>query len=143
MRHSLDIYALFVGLVAFASWTISCSTVTRRLGWVNWLVGVGILALFFSIASPDDDAFQQELIRPTVPSATVSSHTKVAQRGSLVDLLIHAFAAEGDPFRALKPGRSVVMGQPLGQRPHFQAPIPIHSPPIAFMKSSRSQFNIW
>ena len=131
MGDSLNICALLVGLAAFAGWTISCSTVTRRLGWVNWLGGVGILALFFSITSPDDDAFQQELIRPTAPSATVSSHTKVAQRGSLLDLSINAFAAEGDPIRALRPGRSVVMDKLLGQRTHFQAPISIHSPPIA------------
>jgi hypothetical protein len=128
---SVNTYALLVGLAAFAGWTVSCSTVTRRLGWVNWLGGVGILALFFSIASPDDDGFQQELIRPTPPSTTVSSHAKVAQRGSLVDLSINAFAAEGDPIRAFRPGRSVVMDQPLGQRTHFQAPISIHSPPIA------------
>jgi hypothetical protein len=131
MGDSLNICALLVGLAAFAGWTVSCSAVTRRLGWVNWLGGVGILALFFCIASPDDDGFQQELIRPTPPSTTVSWYTKVAQRGSLVDLSINALAAEGDPIRALRPGRSVVMDQPLGQRTHFQAPISIHSPPIA------------
>jgi len=99
--------------------------------WVNWLGGVGILALFFSIASPDDDAFQQELIRPTPSSASVCSRTKVAQRGSLVDLSINAFAAAGDPIRALRTGRSVVMDQPLDRLAHLQAPISIHSPPIA------------
>jgi hypothetical protein len=131
MGGSQDIYALFVALTAFAGWTISCPTVTRRMGWVNWLGGVGILALFFSIASPDDDAFQQELIRPTPPSAIVSSHTKIAQQGSLVDLSTNAFAAAGDPIRALTPGRSVVMDQPLDRLTHYQAPISIHSPPIA------------
>jgi len=82
--QTLPAYALLVGLAAFAGWTLSRFSVTRRMGWVNWLAGVGILALFFSIASPDDDAFRQELIRPTPSSATVSSHAKVAQRGSLV-----------------------------------------------------------
>jgi hypothetical protein len=101
------------------------------MGWVNWLGGVGILALFFSIASPDDDAFQQELIRPTPPSATVSSQAKVAQRGSLVNLSINAFAAAGDPIRALRTGRSVVMDQHLDRLTHFRAPFSIHSPPIA------------
>ena len=131
MGGSLNTCALLVGLAAFARWTLSRFPVTRRMGWVNWLGGVGILALFFSIASPDDDAFQQELIRPTPPATTVSSHTKVAHRGSLVDLSINAFAAAGDPIRALRTGRSVDMVQPLEGQTHFQAPIPIHSPPIA------------
>jgi hypothetical protein len=122
---------LLVGLATFAGRTTSRSLVPRRLGWVNWLGGAGILALFFSVASPYDDAFQQELIRPTPPSATVSSHTKVAQRGSLVDLSIKAFAVAGDPIRALRTGRSVVMDRPLDCLTHLQAPIAIHSPPIA------------
>ncbi len=131
MGASVNTCALLVGLAAFAGWTLSRSTVPRRMGWVNWLGGVGILALFFSIASPDDDAFQQELIRPTPPATTVSSHTKVAHRGSLIDLSINAFAAAGDPIRALRTGRSFDMVQPLEGQTHFRAPIPIHSPPIA------------
>ena len=123
--------ALLVSLAALAGWTLSRFSVPPRRGWVHRLGGVGILALFFSIVSPDDDAFQQELIRPTPPSATVSSHTKIAHRGSLVDLSINAFAAAGDPIRSLITGRSVDMDQPLEGQTHFQAPIPIHSPPIA------------
>jgi len=44
-----NICALLVGLAAFAGWTLSRFTVPRRVGWVNLLGGVGILALFFSI----------------------------------------------------------------------------------------------
>jgi hypothetical protein len=131
MGGSLNTCALLVGLAAFARWTLSRFSVTRRMGWVHWLGGVGILALFFSIVSPDDDAFQQELIRPTPPSVTVSSHTKIAQRGSLVGLSIIAFAAAGDPIQALRTGRLVVMDQPFDRLTHFQAPISVHSPPIA------------
>lgn len=100
------------------------------MGRVNWLGGVGILALLFSVASPYDDPFQQELIRPAPPSAT-ASHTKVTQRGSLGDLSMAAFAATGDPIRALRTGRSVATDQPLHRLTHFQASISIHSPPIA------------
>jgi hypothetical protein len=131
MGASVNTCALLVGLSAFAGWTTSRSSAPRRMAWVNWLGGVGIFALFFSIASPNDDAFQQELIRPTPSSAMVSSHSKVAQRGSLVDLSIIAFSAAGDPVRALNMGRSVVMHQPLDRLTHFQAPISIHSPPTA------------
>jgi hypothetical protein len=131
MGASVNTCALLVGLAAFAGWTLSRFSVPRRKGWVHRLGGVGILALFFSIVSPDDDAFQQELIRPAPPSATLSSHTKVAQRGSLVNLSINAFAAAGDPVRALRTGRSVVMDQPLDRLTHFQTPISIHSPPSA------------
>ena len=124
-------HALLVGLAAFAGWTTSRSIVPRRMGWVNRLGGVGILALFFSIASPNDDAFQQEFIRPTPSSATVSLLTKVALRGSLVNLSINACAAAGGLIPALRTGCPVVMDQPLHRLTHFQAPIPIHSPPTA------------
>jgi hypothetical protein len=77
MGGSVNICALLVGMSAFAHWTISCSTLIRRMGWVNWLGGVGILALFFSVASPDDDTFQQELIRPI-------SHRKFCDSSILV-----------------------------------------------------------
>ena len=131
MAGSVNISALLVGLAAFAGWTLSRSIVPPRMAWVHWLGGVGILALFFSIVSPDDDAFQQELIRPTPPSATVSSHTKIARPGRVGDLSINAFAAARDPLRALKTGRSVIVSQPFDGVTHFQAPISIHSPPIA------------
>ena len=131
MGASVNTCALLVGLAAFAAWTLSSFSVPRRKGWVHRLGGVGILALFFSIASPDDDAFQQELIRPTPPSATVSSHAKVAQRGSLVNLSINAFATAGDPIRALRTGRLVVKDDPLDRLTHFQSPFSIQSPPVA------------
>ena len=131
MPGIVDSGALLIGVAAFAGWTLSRFSETRHMGRIDWLGGVGILALFFSIASPDDDAFQQELIRPTPSSATVSSHTKVAQRGPLVDLLINAFAAAGDPIRGLRTGRLVVMDDPLDRLTHFQSPFSIHSPPVA------------
>jgi len=131
MAGSVNISALLVGLAAFAGWTLSRSIVPRRMPWVHWLGGVGILALFFSIISPDDDAFQQELIRPTLPSPTVSSHTKIARPGRLGDLSINAFAAAEDPRLPLRTGRWVVMDQPFERPTHFRAPILIHSPPIA------------
>ena len=131
MAGSVNISAFSVALAAFAGWTLSRSIVPRRMAWIHWLGGVGILALFFSIVSPDDDAFQQELIRPTPPSATVSSHTKIARPGRLGDLSINAFAATGDPVLALRTGRSVIVSQPFDGVTHFQAPISIHSPPIA------------
>jgi hypothetical protein len=131
MGASVNTCALLVGLAAFAGWMTCRSTVPRRMGWVKWLGGVGILALFFSIASPYDDAVQQELIRPTPPSATVPSHTKIAHREPLGDLSSNAFAAERDPILALRTGRLVVMDQPFDRLTHFQAPLSIHSPPIA------------
>jgi hypothetical protein len=131
MGGSVNICALLVGMAAFARWTISCSSVTRRMGWVHWLGGVGILALFFSVVSPDDDTFQQELIRPTSPSASLFSHTKVVKRAPHVDLSITALAAAGDPIAALRTGRLVVMDRPFEGLTHFQASLSIHSPPIA------------
>ena len=131
MAGGLNICALLVGVAAFAGWTLFSSTVHRRMGWVNVLGGVGILALSFSIVSPDDDAFQQELIRTTLPSATVSSHTKIAQRGPVVHSSIKAFAAAGDPILPLRTGRLFIVDQRFDGLTHFQAPISIHSPPIA------------
>jgi len=131
MGGSVNICALLVGLAAFASWALARSFVPRSMAWLHWLGGVGILALFFSIVSPDDDAFQQELIRPTPPSATVSLHTKIAQPGRLGDLSINAFAAPEDPVLTLRAGRLVVMDQTFDRLTHFRAPISSHSPPIA------------
>ena len=122
--------ALLVGLAAFAGWTLSRSPVPRRMGWVNWLGGVGILALFFCGVSPDDDTFQQELIRPATSSATVPARARIAQWRSLADLSINAFVAAGDPIRAPRTGRSFVTDLPLDLQAHVQAPISIHSPPV-------------
>ena len=120
-----------VGLAAFAAWTVPCFTVPRRLGWVKFLAGVGILALLFSIVSPDDDGFQQELIRPATPSVRVSAHTRVAPQRSPADLSITAVVEVGDPSQAPRTGRSFVLDQSLKLDTHVHAPIRIHSPPIA------------
>src|SRR3989442_14925291 len=123
MGASANTFALLVGLAAFADWTLSRPSVPRRKGWVHKLGGVGILALVFSIISPDDDAFQQQLVRPATPSVTIPAHTRLAHRRSLTDLWINAFVATGDPI--------LVIDQPLDRLTHFQAAISIHSPPIA------------
>ena len=97
MRLGVNTCALLAGLAAFAGWTLSCFTVPRRVGWVSVRGGVGILALFFSIVSPDDDyGFQQELIRPATLSVRVSAHTRAARRKSPEDLSINAFAGVGE-----------------------------------------------
>jgi len=130
MGLGLNINALFVGLAAFAGWTLFRFTVRRCVGWVNLLSGVGILALFFSIVSPDD-GFQQELIRPATPTVRVSAHTRVAPRRSPVDLSITAFVEAEDPVRVPKADRSFVRDHPLEFDTHFHAPVPLHSPPVA------------
>ena len=147
MWASVNTCALLVGLAAFAGCTLYRFSVPPGRGWVHRRGGVGILALFFSIVSPevviigpgpdgvfgtsDDDTFQLQLIRPATPSVTISAHTRVAQRRSLTDLWISAFVATGDPIPAPRTGRSVVADRPLERQTHFQAPISIHSPPIA------------
>ena len=54
MVPAVNICALSLGLAAFAGWTLSQFAVPRLVGRVDLLGGVGILALFFSIVSPDD-----------------------------------------------------------------------------------------
>jgi len=130
MGGSVNTFAVLVGLAAFAGWTLSRFSVPRRKGWVHRVGGAGILALLFSIVSPDDDTFQQELIRPATPSVTISAHTRVAQRRSLTDLWINAFVATGDPILAPRTGRSYVADRPLEHQTDFQAPVSIHSPPV-------------
>ena len=147
MGASVSTCALLVGLAAFAAWTFSRFSVPPRKGWVHRRGGVGILALFFSIVSPevviigpgpdgvfgtsDDDTFQLQFIRPATPSVTISAHTKVAQRRSLTDLWVNASVATGDPIPAPRTGRSFVADRPLERQTHFQAQISIHSPPVA------------
>lgn len=130
MGSGVNSCVLLVGRAAFAAWMLSRSAVPRRMAWVDWLGGVGILAVFFSIVSPGDDTFQRELIRPATPSVTVSAHTRVAQRRLLTDLSINSSVAAGDSIRAPRTGRSFVTVQPLELQTHFQAPVRIHSPPV-------------
>jgi hypothetical protein len=49
MGSGVHICALLAGLTPFAGWALSRFTLPRRVGWVNLLSGVGILAFFFSI----------------------------------------------------------------------------------------------
>ena len=125
-------FALLVRLAAFAGWMLSRFTVPPRARWVNLVGAVGILALLYSAVSPDDDAFQQELIRPGTPALTVSAHTRVAPRRSPADLSIAKLVEAGDPIRVPRTGRSFVIDQPLELDTHFHAPMSIHSPPAAF-----------
>ena len=127
--------ALLVCLEEFARWTLSRSTMPPRVRQVNLLGAVGILAFFFSVVSPDDDAFQQELIRLGTPAVRLSAHKRVASRRSPADLSITAFADEGAPLPVHRRGRSFVMDQPLALDTHFRAPTPIHSPPSCFLIS--------
>jgi len=145
MGASVNTCALLVGLAAFAGWTLSRFSVPPPKGWFHRLGGVGILALFFFLVSPevvigpgpdgvlgtsDDDTFQLQLIRPASSSVTISAQTRVAQRRSLIDLWINAFVAAGDPILAPRTGRSFVADRPLEHQTHFRAPISIHSPPL-------------
>lgn len=123
--------ALLAGLAAFAGWTLSRLTKPPRVRRVNLLGAVGILALVFSVVSPYDDAFQQELIRPGTLALKVSAHTRVALRQSPADLSITAFVKARDPVHIPRTGHSFLMDQLLGFDAHFHAPIPIHSPPPA------------
>ena len=109
MWASVNTCALLVGLAAFAGWTLYRFSVPPGRGWVHRRGGVGILALFFSIVSPevviigpgpdgvfgtsDDDIFQLQLIRPATPSVTISTGTRVARRRSLTGLWINTFVA--------------------------------------------------
>ena len=123
--------ALLAGLAAFAGWTLSRLTKLPRVRWVNLLGAMGILALVFSVVSPYDDEFQQELIRPGTLALKVSAHTRVAPGRPPADLSITAFVKARDPIQIPGTGHSFLMDQPLGFDTHFHAPIPIHSPPPA------------
>ena len=127
--HDDGLFALLVCLAGFAGWTLSRFTMPPRVRRVNLLGAVGILAFFFSVVSPDDDAFQQELIRPGTPTVRVSTQMRVAPRRSPADLSITAFGDERVPLPVHRRGRSFVMDQPLALDTHFRAPTPIHSPP--------------
>jgi hypothetical protein len=130
MGSAVNIFALSLALAAFAQWTLSSFTVLRCASWVNLLGAVGILALFFSIVSPDDDLFQLELFRPAIPSVGVSAHTRVVPRRTLADLSINAFVAAGDHTRDPRIDLSLVTNQPLELELHSHAPITNHSPPV-------------
>lgn len=146
MGASVNTCPLLVGLAAFAGWTLSRFFVPPHKDWFHRLGGVGILALFFSVVSPqmvigpgpdgvlgtsDDDIFQLQFIRRATPFVTISAHTRVARRQSLIDLSINACVAARDRILAPRTGRSFVADRPLAGQAHFQASISIHSPPIA------------
>ena len=147
MGASVNTCAFLVGLAAFAGWTLSRFSAPPRKGWLHRFGGAGFLALFFFIVSSevaiigpgpdrvlgtsDDDTFELQLIQRATPSVTISAHTRVAQRRSLTDLRINAFVATGDCILVPRTGRSFVADRPLERQTYFQAPISIHSPPIA------------
>jgi hypothetical protein len=146
MGASLNICALLVGLAVLSGRAISRSSVPLRKCWFHRLDGVGILALFLSVVSPeliigpgpdgvfgtsDDDRFQMQLIRPRTRCVTTSTHTRAAQRRSLTNLWMNAFGATGDPLLAPRTRRSFAADRPLERQTFFQAPVAIHSPPIA------------
>jgi hypothetical protein len=123
--------ALLVRLADCAAWSLPLFPLPPRVRCANLLGAVGILAFFFSVVSPDDDAFQQELIRQGTPAVRVPAHTRVGSRRSLADLSITAFEEPGDPIKVPRRDHSFVMDQPLEFDAHFHAPTPIHSPPAA------------
>jgi hypothetical protein len=95
MRSGENICSLWMG-PAFAGWTLSGFTVARQVGRIHSLGGVSILAFFFSILSPNDGGFQQELIRLSNPFVRVSAHTRVALRRWLASLPLKVFIEAGD-----------------------------------------------
>ena len=131
MELGVNIRVLLVGLTAFAGWALSRFSAPRQEGWANLLGGMGVLALLFSIASPDDDGFQQELIRPATPSVRVSAQTRLAPRRSPADLAINAFVKTGNPIRVPRISRLLVMDQSFEHDRCCHGPFPIHSPPVA------------
>jgi hypothetical protein len=93
------------------------------------LGGVGILALFFSILSPSDDLFQQELIRPTPPVVRVSAHAGAVLRRLTAHFCNKAFLATGHVIRIPRTDRLIAIEESLELDVHFHAAILIHSPP--------------
>ena len=140
MRASVNSWVLFVSLAAFVSWTLSRFTVSQNRDWINFIGGVGILALFFSVMSPDDDGFQQELIRPATPAVWVSAHTRVAPRRTPANLSISAFVEPRDPILVSATAPSFATDQQFELDTHFHAPTSIHSPPFLhhLLSNSRS-----
>jgi hypothetical protein len=132
MGVGVNICALLLGLAASAGWTLYLCTVPRQRDWINLLGGVGILALVFSIVSPNDDGFQQELIRPAAaPSVTASAHAREALRRSTPALPINEFVDAGVPIRVFMTGCVIAMDRAFELDTHFHSPISIHSPPVA------------
>ncbi len=130
MGAGVNISALFVGLTAFAGWTFLRFNEAKHRRWVTLLGGVGILALSFSVVCPDDDDFQQELIRPATPAVRAPAHDRVGPRRSPTGLAIKVFVDAADPARTTGTGRSFAKGQPLELDTRFHAVISIHSPPV-------------
>jgi hypothetical protein len=119
MGAGANIYALMVGLAAFAGWTLCLFNLPRRVGSLNMLGGAGILALFFSIVSPDDDGFQQELIRPATSSARLSAHSRVAPRRPPSNSSIKYFVETRDPIRLPRNSARLSWISLLSLRPTF------------------------
>jgi len=65
MWSAVNICALSLSLAAFTGWTLFQFAAPRRVGWVNLLGGVSILALFFvSIVAPDDVELEMHFHAP-------------------------------------------------------------------------------
>jgi hypothetical protein len=131
MGPAANVCALLLRLAAFVGWTLSRVIATRR-GLVNLLAGVGILALLFSVVSPDDDLVQQELIRPATPALTLAAQTRAVPRRPPISFSFAALMA-ADRILVSRTGRFFVTDQPRKCETRFHSSILIHSPPTAFM----------
>jgi hypothetical protein len=75
-----NVCGLLLAVLTLALWVLSRPTLSRRHRLVSLLGGIGIFALVFCAISPDDDLFQQELIRPQAQCTRLSAFAKLAPK---------------------------------------------------------------
>jgi hypothetical protein len=128
MGPNANVCGLLLGLAGFAAWMFARREQSQHTAWMRWLGGIGVLALFLSAVSPDDDLFQQELIRPAIRSANVFTYTRALPRWSFGTFLIHT-PNTTEPILVPRAGHSFVVDQRPDFRTLFATAILVHSPP--------------
>ena len=124
-----NICGLLFSLLVLASGMLSRPARPPGHRLVIILGGMGILALVFCTVSPDDDLFQQELLRPPTQCIRLSVLAKLAPKRT--SPFLWAAVCDAARYPCLSPGTGSLFIKE--QRPniamHFASSILIHSPP--------------
>lgn len=121
---------LVFAALALTLWVLSRPALLQRHRLVVLLGGIGIFALVFCAVSPDDDLFQQELIRPQPQCSRLAAFVRSATKRPSAFVWMDVCVKAGYLVTFVGAGRFLVEDQLPGTAIRFANSTLIHSPPV-------------